>query len=226
MSILSNSEPALCALAPVPGLQAPPVPVPSPGFARTCRHAQVAAATPKPARRALRLAVFPGRNHQNGEPPPLHAFRHFSSCPRTLLPTGSTASKPESSGTPCSRACMTVRHAVLRLAWKHPRRIHPMAGVHACPAACNPRWRSKAHVCLPGLCFTPWHDGCGAMRPFEAHRTPRRPAAPLFLQNCRRGGAIVLRTPSICRFTSDPISSSRLDTHNHVSTSATAARLP
>jgi len=86
VSILSNSEPALCALAPVPNYQAAPVPVRSHGFARTCQRPLVAAATPKPARQALRLAVFPGRNHENGEPPPPHAFRHFP-----LLPAGSPA---------------------------------------------------------------------------------------------------------------------------------------
>jgi hypothetical protein len=81
VSILSNSKPALCALAPARTHQAPPVPVPSPGFARTCRRARVAAATLKPARRTLRHAVFPGRNHQDGDPPPLHAFRHFLPLP-------------------------------------------------------------------------------------------------------------------------------------------------
>jgi hypothetical protein len=87
MSILSNSEPALCALAPVPSHQAAPVPRRSQGFPHRCRRARVAAATPKPARQAPRLAVFPGRNHRSGDPPPLHAFRHYP-----LLPTGSTAS--------------------------------------------------------------------------------------------------------------------------------------
>ena len=81
MSILSNSEPALCALAPVPDHQAPPVPVPSPGFARSCARVEVAAATPEPARHAPRLAVLPGRNRRNGDPPPLHAFRHFAFLP-------------------------------------------------------------------------------------------------------------------------------------------------
>ena len=88
VSILSNSEPALCALGPAPSHQAAPVPRPSPGCARTCRRARVATATPKPARRALRLAVFSGRNYQHGEPPPLHAFRHFDPSPPALLPAG------------------------------------------------------------------------------------------------------------------------------------------
>ena len=77
VSILSNSEPALCALAPAPSLQAPPVPVPSPGFARSCRRPLVAAATPKTARQSPNLAVSPGENSRNGEPPPIHPFRHF-----------------------------------------------------------------------------------------------------------------------------------------------------
>jgi len=92
VSILSNSKPALCALAPVPHHEAAPVPVPSPGFAHPCRRARVAAATPKPARQARRLAVFPTTNPQRGEPPPPNAFRHFS-CSHALLPTGSTASQ-------------------------------------------------------------------------------------------------------------------------------------
>jgi hypothetical protein len=49
VSILSNSEPALCALAPVLDHQAAPVPGRSHGFTSTCRRAPVAAATPKPA---------------------------------------------------------------------------------------------------------------------------------------------------------------------------------
>jgi hypothetical protein len=81
VSILSNSEPALCALAPARTHQAAPVPVRSHGFERTCQWAQVAAATPKPARQAPRLAVFPGRNHRNGGPPPLHAFRRLLPLP-------------------------------------------------------------------------------------------------------------------------------------------------
>jgi hypothetical protein len=88
VSILSNSEPALCALAPARSHQAPAVPARSPGFARSCRRARVAAATPKPAQHAPRLALSPGRNHRNGDPPPPNAFRHFSPCPPALLPTG------------------------------------------------------------------------------------------------------------------------------------------
>jgi hypothetical protein len=54
---------------------------------------------PKPARQAPRLAVLPGRNRRNGEPPPLYAFRHYLSCPPALLPTGSTASQaPDAHG--------------------------------------------------------------------------------------------------------------------------------
>jgi hypothetical protein len=86
MSILSNSEPALCALAPAPGHQAPPVPVPSPALTSSYARTQVAAATPKPARQPPRLAVFPGQNHRNGEPPPLHAFRHLRLPPASSPP--------------------------------------------------------------------------------------------------------------------------------------------
>jgi hypothetical protein len=81
VSVLSNSEPALCALAPAPSYQAAPVPVPSPGFTHSCARVQVAAATPKPGRQARRLAVFPGRNHRNGAPPPPDGFRHYLLLP-------------------------------------------------------------------------------------------------------------------------------------------------
>jgi|GEM_PF-3967055 len=71
MSILSNSEPALCALAPVPSHQAPPVPVPSPGFARTCQWARVAAATQKAPHTPPALRYCPGETAEmaNRHPP-------------------------------------------------------------------------------------------------------------------------------------------------------------
>jgi len=70
VSILSNSEPALCALAPAPNHYAASVPDRSHGFAHTCRRARVAAATPKTAPPVPRLAVSPGRNQRSGDPPP------------------------------------------------------------------------------------------------------------------------------------------------------------
>jgi len=92
VSVLSNSEPALCALAPAPDHQAPPVPVRWHGFASSCARVEVAAATSKPARRAPASRYSPGETTETANRhPPTHSATS-PSCPPALPPAGSTAS--------------------------------------------------------------------------------------------------------------------------------------
>ena len=200
VSILSNSEPALCALAPARSHQAPAVPVRSPGFARTCRRAPVAAATPKPARQALRLAVFPGRNHQNGEPPPLHAFRHVPERrTRGYVPSdgpaapGSPVVRPlpgRPPSTPCNRrrglADIESRASCLR-------RTPPTPAPTNTPSR---RWRRCGTPRTPSQ--SPRKPSQSPRTPSRTHRTPSQSPRTFCRTSCRDCGSSCWSYDSPC----------------------------